>query len=478
MKETAGLNSWPYSVESLIQLSARKAHRGSGEDPTMVDPEVKASFKALQNLRTRYFKLRTRLRGCPRRLEAAKTAYLVRRDVLRKQTKEAVDSAVREARDSFENDLTSGVFSWGLKAERQFKKKGRPGEVRYIYAIPNDLKVRLPELQASAIVRAGAKVTPQSRDSMVRALQHALERPYSHGVLKLDISKYFESISHSVLLEKVKSIRGADSTTISLVESLLEEYKVLSGESTGVPQGVGLSAQLAELYLSDFDHRIRTHAGVIYYARYVDDVIVVLDSHESLFSVESTITALLNVLGLDRNQAKDRRVLTARDGEHPLLVPPEEALDYLGYRFQFISKALQTSLTENRVNLRKRRLSRAFEAWAKVTPDPLSPNFARDGLLMKRLRFLAGNARLDHSKSNVVVGIYFSNSALPPDAPQLKELDAAKNELVECYRHHMRSGFASQLEDISFVEGFKDRSFVRFRKGEMERVFSCWKDLT
>lgn len=182
--------------------------------------------------------------------------------MLRELAKNAVDSAVQDARDSFEEDVTTGVFSWGLKAERQFKKQGRPGETRYTYGIPRDLKLRLPELQASAIVRAGTNETPQNRDSIVRGLQHALHRPYAHGVLKLDISRYFESISHTLLLEKVKSIRGADSTTVFLVESLLNEYKDLTGNSTGVPQGVGLSAHLAELYLSDFDHRVRTARGL------------------------------------------------------------------------------------------------------------------------------------------------------------------------------------------------------------------------
>lgn len=472
------MNSWPYSVESLTQLSRNKAQRGRGNDPTTVDPRVEASFKALKDLRKRYFKLRTRLNGSANRLAVAKASYLDRRDALRELAREAVHSAVRDARDSFEHDVTTGTFSWGLKAERQFKKNGRPGEIRYTYGIPKDLKLRLPELQASAIVRAGTRETPQNRDSMVRALQHALHRPYAHGVLKLDISRYFESISHTLLMDKVKSIRGADSTTILLVESLLNEYKDLTGNGAGVPQGVGLSAHLAELYLSDFDHRIRTHAGVIYYARYVDDVIVVLDSHASLVAVEETITMSLCALGLDRNIAKDRRILTEKNGEHPPLGPSVKALDYLGYRFEFNSKQLQTTLTENRVQLRMRRLSRAFEAWAKALPDPASPNLARDGLLLKRLRFLAGNARLDHSKSNVVVGIYFSNSALPIDAPQLKDLDAAKNKLVERYRKCMRPNFAEQLEEISFVEGFKNRTFIRFKEGEMQRVFSCWKDLT
>lgn len=207
-------------------------------------------------------------------------------------------------------------------------------------------------------------------------------------------------------------------------------------------------------------------------------MIVVLDSHASLIAAEEAITELLGELGLERNSAKDRRLLTENDGSHPPLDISGKALDYLGYRFEFSSKKLQTTLTENRVQLRMRRLSRAFEAWAKADPDPASPNFARDGLLLKRLRFLAGNARLDHSKSNVVVGIYFSNSALPTDALQLEEFDAAKNALVQRYRTRMRPDFAEQLEEISFVEGFKNRTFIRFKDGEMERVFSCWKDLT
>lgn len=444
----------------------------------MVDPTVEASFEAMQTLRNRYHMLRKKLRRSPRRLEIVKESYLNLRVSLRRQSDEAVKSAVQRARDSFERDLTDGTFTWGLRNARQFKKKGRPGEIRYTYATLDDLKVRLPELQASALIRAGARGTPQSRDSLVRALQHALQRPYAHGILKLDISRYFESISHQTLLEKVRSIRGADSTTIYLVESLLKEYRELSGNSTGVPQGVGLSAHLAELYLADFDHQIRTHAGVLYYARYVDDVILVVDSADSLVSVEQAVTASLKRLSLARNTAKDRRILTADNGEHPKITGLGQPLDYLGYQFSFTPNGLQTTLSSNRVNLRERRMARAFDAWAKGNPSPLAPNFGRDGLLLKRLLFLAGNARLVHSKSNVVVGIYFSNSALPADAPQLADLDVAKGDLINLYRHHMRPDLARQLEEISYVDGFKNRTFVRFTRSEMKRVFRCWKDLS
>lgn len=473
----ACLNSWSYSAESFTALSRKKAQRGRGLDPTTIDPKVEASFRELKDLRRRYFRLRAKLRNSPVRLEKAKIIYTDRREKLREIAKEAVNSAVTDAREAFENDIAAGIFSWGLKEARQFKKSGRPGEIRYTYSIPKDLKLRLPELEASEIIRAGTRQSPQNRDSLVRALQHALHRPYAHGIIKIDISRYFESISHALLLEKVRSIRGADSTTIHLVESLLTEFGELTGNHRGIPQGVGLSAHLAELYLSDFDHRIRTHTGVVYYARYVDDVIVVVDSHDSLVAVEKAMAGILEELELERNSAKDHKIFTADNGDHPAIIPSSRPLDYLGYQFEFRSNTLKTTLSENRVRLRLRRLSRAFEAWKKSDPDPTSPNFALDGLLLKRIRFLAGNARLDHSKSNVVVGIYFSNSALSEDASQLEDFDTAKNELVKLYETSMRPGFAKQLEAVSFVEGFKNRTFIRFREGEIEKVFSCWKDL-
>ena len=44
---------------------------------------------------------------------------------------------------------------------------------------------------------------------------------------------------------------------------------------SGVPRGFGVSAYLSELYMREIDNEIKALPDVIYYARYVDDIVII-----------------------------------------------------------------------------------------------------------------------------------------------------------------------------------------------------------
>ena len=43
----------------------------------------------------------------------------------------------------------------------------------------------------------------------------------------------------------------------------------------GVPRGIGISAYLSELFMRNVDNQIQELDDLIYYARYVDDIIAI-----------------------------------------------------------------------------------------------------------------------------------------------------------------------------------------------------------
>src|SRR5699024_10410218 len=43
----------------------------------------------------------------------------------------------------------------------------------------------------------------------------------------------------------------------------------------GLPRGIGVSAFLSELFMRDIDNQIRNLTDLVYYARYVDDIVAV-----------------------------------------------------------------------------------------------------------------------------------------------------------------------------------------------------------
>src|SRR5262244_1358817 len=92
-------------------------------------------------------------------------------------------------------------------------------------------------------------------------------------IIDLDLRAYFDSVQHSLLLEKVAR-RVRDDEGMRLVKMILKA----TGEK-GVPQGGVISPLLSNLYLNELDRMLErakeaTRSGkytYIEYARFADD---------------------------------------------------------------------------------------------------------------------------------------------------------------------------------------------------------------
>ena len=95
--------------------------------------------------------------------------------------------------------------------------------------------------------------------------------------LKLDVKKFYPSISHeilkSVLRRKIK-----DPDVLWLLDGIIES-------ADGVPIGNYISQYFANLYLSELDHLLKEDAGVRYYYRYADDIVVLSGSKRYLSGI-------------------------------------------------------------------------------------------------------------------------------------------------------------------------------------------------
>lgn len=91
-------------------------------------------------------------------------------------------------------------------------------------------------------------------------------------VVRLDVRHFYESINREAILMKLVEDARLSYTTLDLLQTLFKNPIIAS--STGLPRGLGISAELSELYMKYFDLSIRRVGGVYYYARFVDDIIV------------------------------------------------------------------------------------------------------------------------------------------------------------------------------------------------------------
>lgn len=456
----------PYSLPAFVEIAERQSHRGV--DDLALMPEVMAAITDLKKRRKAYLSQVELNKTNARRIESIRESYMADREALRKKRDQSLERALENVRRRFENTIEQDPS--GFKYE--FKKvKTEAG--RDIYSLPTNLDVIYPARQAGLVVSREAKGSQIGRNSLVRALKEALNKKYKHAIYRLDISKFYESIPHNRILDKIERISNIDSVTKLLVKNLLSEYESLTGSQIGVPQGVGLSSHIAEVYLGEFDQKMKTFPGVLFYARYVDDVIIITETSDILESVKSRIRKELDGLGLKINSSKTIDIIADDDGNYP----KNKCIDYLGYRFDRTSGTLNTSLTTKRLNRKTQRIEIAFKQWLKSKPSSLSPNFGVEGLLAERIRYLASNTRLLNSKSNVAVGIYFSNSALEKDSRDLEILDETLTDLLAKYDTKMSPTLKVKLGEISFRDGFKYRTFLRYRRRKLERIVNCWKGL-
>lgn len=117
-------------------------------------------------------------------------------------------------------------------------------------------------------------------------------------ILKLDISKYFYTIDHEILIDKLRRDK-VDEEVLSLIRKVIDEtnapyvnMKVKCYNDsfhTDIPyykKGVGLSIGamssqfFAIYYLSEVDHFIKEQLRCKYYIRYMDDFLI-LDTNKS-----------------------------------------------------------------------------------------------------------------------------------------------------------------------------------------------------
>lgn len=98
-------------------------------------------------------------------------------------------------------------------------------------------------------------------------------------VAKLDFRKYFDSISHDVLMRKL-SQKFKDKTLLSIFYKIIDSYHVKPG--FGLPIGNLTSQYFANFYLSELDHFIKRNLKVKVYVRYMDDMLLLSNSKSEL----------------------------------------------------------------------------------------------------------------------------------------------------------------------------------------------------
>lgn len=147
----------------------------------------------------------------------------------------------------------------------------------------------------------------------------------AHGkifALKADIRKYFASISHDSLKRLLRH-RISDDKTINLLDGIIDSYSEPFSQGVGLPIGNLTSQLFANIYLDHLDQWIKFNKREVWYARYMDDFIVIHHNKAHLQALRFDIERFLS----------DRLQLETNDKTSifPVAHQNGRGLDFLGY---------------------------------------------------------------------------------------------------------------------------------------------------
>ncbi len=136
-------------------------------------------------------------------------------------------------------------------------------------------------------------------------------------ILKCDVRKFFDSISHNVLINLIKK-KIRDEDTVWLINEIIESYFV--AENKGIPLGNITSQLFANIYLNELDKFVKHKLKVRYYIRYCDDFVILSDNTEYLQNLISRTGSFIeNNLKLSLHPHKS------------IIRKYGEGVDFLGY---------------------------------------------------------------------------------------------------------------------------------------------------
>jgi len=129
---------------------------------------------------------------------------------------------------------------------------------------------------------------------------------------KLDVRKFYPSIDHNILKVVIRR-KIKDPAVLLLLDGIIDS-------APGVPIGNYISQYFANLYLSELDHRIKEVAGVRYYYRYADDIVVLAGDKATLHGVRVFINDYLNT---ERN--------LSMKSNYQIFPVESRGIDFVGY---------------------------------------------------------------------------------------------------------------------------------------------------
>ncbi|RZU61225.1 RNA-directed DNA polymerase [Zhihengliuella halotolerans] len=341
--------------------------------------------------------------------ESAELATASQKPLIEKELRAKIEEK-REAENAFLLKLAEQLEDYIIGQPDRIRLKKHSSVGRQITTLNKGKSIQAVFDRYCAMRLADSfRIRTVGRDQIIRTLIDALEmargpkndQPARRAIIRFDIREFYASIPHHLLLDKIESHAGIPSYVNKHVRSILGAYNRVYEVDQGVPQGVPSSAVLSEIFLENFDARLKRDTSVAVYLRYVDDVLIICDAANA-DHIETTVRSELLSLGLEINSSKFTSVT------HPSNIPT--FIEYLGYSFRFSKEQsqLESIDIDNKKSTRLRTALDRLEKYADSVDCWASPKAVDFYFLLFEYLLMPHASESDGDSLRIVTGLAYN----------------------------------------------------------------------
>lgn len=293
-------------------------------------------------------------------------------------------------------------------------------------------------------------------------------------VVKFDFKDYYNSVSAPYVFEKYIKMHITRRVELDLVKNFCYATKYAYA-------GLCTSNAISEIIAQTFDNALKekfASRGLLFYERYIDDCILLLNEHIEIDDIKDIINGILNdtfhsKTETDLNKCKTKfnfkkfQYLSSKS----ISATPTQ-LDYLGYEFSLFCDSrnkvkIQYGITESKRNKYKKRVNK-FIALYKT---PSSPDYNNLELLRHRIKAFASREVYisKYFKSNVWKVKGFINNygelryLLDTPLLELQTKEFLENMITDCFDNNgIPRPYFLKTQGYNLFENLKNNKSLLF----------------
>ena len=385
------------------------------------------------------------------------------------------------AESAFKEVQAESIFSPALKTTIIAHKK-----TYQFQSIQQELVSRL----VSKNIRVNYDIKQLNRQTIVRNAISVLKESSPFNIHRFDVVKFFESVDRKKIVSDLLNDGKCSRHTVILLANFFTALDAQNIE--GLPRGIGISSVLAEYVMLKFDRSMRGAEGVFFYARFVDDIVVITSNLVTAEDVKKLVEA--NIPQPLTMHTTGDKVSSHSIGKTTSRAAKVKIINYLGYKFSIDTRLHPSEFVMG--NKRRRVTMEIADSKILKMKSRLIDSFTRFiskgcsvteySILKNRLMALTGNYYISDPMTGIHIktGIFFNYSEKNHFVKcELYRLDIFLRGLLYCKKHslskrigaHLNSVQKKELSSFSFVDGFHGKRFYSFSNMQLREIKEGWK---